>query len=124
MGGRGTFASGNTVAYTFESMGTMNGVKVLRGLNGKHGLPEEAHSSYSYVQVDYNGNFKEIRFYDEEHYLTLEIAYHKEPKLDPSGEPVLHYHLYDKKFNRSEAKRATKAMRKRYGSFVKGVIKT
>ena len=44
MGGRGTFAFGNMVAYTYQTTGTISGVKVLSGLNGKHGLPEEAHS--------------------------------------------------------------------------------
>ena len=45
MGGRGTFASGNTVAYTYVTIEKIEGIKVLKGLNGKHGLPEETHSS-------------------------------------------------------------------------------
>jgi len=123
MGGRGTFASGNNVAYSFETVGTMNGVKVLKGLAGKHGLPEESHSSYAYVQVDHNNNFKELRFYDKNHFLTFEVAYHKEPHLDSSGNPVLHYHMYDKQFNRSKAARVTKAMKRRYSRFIGGVVK-
>ena len=34
MGGRGTFASGNHVGYTYETVGMIEGVKVLQGLNG------------------------------------------------------------------------------------------
>lgn len=36
MGGRGTFAIGNIVAYTYSTTGKIEGVKVLTGLNGKH----------------------------------------------------------------------------------------
>ena len=45
MGGRGTFAAGKTVAYTYQTVDKIEGVKVLVGMNGKHSLPEEAHSS-------------------------------------------------------------------------------
>lgn len=48
MGGRGTFAVGNMVEYTYEKIGEIEGVKVLAGLNGKHGLPEESHRSRVY----------------------------------------------------------------------------
>ena len=39
MGGRGTFASGNNVAYSYETVGKIEGVKVLQGLGQKHDLP-------------------------------------------------------------------------------------
>lgn len=51
MGGRGTYAAENNVAYTYETIGKIAGVKVLSGLNGKHGLPEEAHSSRAYIKL-------------------------------------------------------------------------
>ena len=40
MGGRGTFAAGNDVAYTYQTVEKIEGVKVLKGINGKHGLPD------------------------------------------------------------------------------------
>ena len=42
MGGCGTFAAGNNVAYTYETVGMIDGIKVLRGIegSGKHHLPE------------------------------------------------------------------------------------
>ena len=49
MGGRGTFASGNSVAYNYETVGKIEGVKVLKGTSDKHSLPEEAHSSDAYI---------------------------------------------------------------------------
>ena len=34
MGGRGTFASGNNVAYNYAMVGEIEGVKVLEGIKG------------------------------------------------------------------------------------------
>ncbi len=34
MGGRGTFAAGNFVDFTYETVGYVNGVKVLKGKDG------------------------------------------------------------------------------------------
>ena len=121
MGGRGTFAAGNNVAYRYKTVGKIEGVKVLEGINNAHKLPEEAHSSLAYIRLKPDGTFHEIRFYDKNHFLTFEIAYHPEKNLDPSQKPVLHYHVYDKNFKRSSAKRATKAMKKRYKKFFVGV---
>ena len=85
MGGRGTFASGKNVAYTYETVGKIEDVKVLKGLGGRHSLPEEAHSSSAYIKLKPNGTFHEMRIYDKEHYLVAEIAYHPEPKLTGNG---------------------------------------
>ena len=45
MGGRGTFASGKNVAYSYETVGKIEGVKVLKGIGQARGLPVESHSS-------------------------------------------------------------------------------
>lgn len=96
MGGRGTFASGNTVQYSYETVGIIEGVKVLAGIGGKHGLPEEAHSSNAYIKLKPDGTFHEMRFYDKDHYLVKEIAYHPEPNLNNGNrsENILHIHEY------------------------------
>lgn len=120
MGGRGTFAAGINVPYTYKTSGYIEGVKILTGLNGKHSLPEEAHASNAYIKLKPDGTFHEMRFYDKDHYLTLEIAYHPEGKIGPKGKPVLHYHTYDRDFNRTVHK-MTKAMRKHFSKFLKGV---
>lgn len=121
MGGRGTFASGNPVAYTYITVGKIAGVKVLEGLNGKHSLPEEAHSSLAYIKLKPDGTFHEMRIYDKDHYLQYEIAYHPEKHIDPSGRPVLHYHIYDRNFGRSKAIKMPKAMKKHFRKYLKGV---
>lgn len=51
MSGRGTFTIGNNVDYTYETIDKIEGVKVLSGKNGKHGLPEESHSSTAYIKI-------------------------------------------------------------------------
>ena len=58
MGGRGTFASGNTVPYTYNTVVKIGGIKVLKGMQGKHGLPEEAHSSNAYISLHPNGSVR------------------------------------------------------------------
>ena len=124
MGGRGTFASGNLVAYKYETIGFIEGVKVLQGIGNIHKLPEEAHSSNLYIRLKPDGTFHEMRIYDKDRHLTLEIAYHREPSLDRSGISVLHYHTYDKAFNRSKAYVLTKKMHKKYKKYFKGVVTT
>lgn len=59
MGGRGTFASGNPVPYTYETVDKIDGVKVLQPIDKSksYKLPEEAHSSSSYVLLDKGGVF-------------------------------------------------------------------
>jgi hypothetical protein len=121
MGGRGTFAIGNMVAYTYETIGFIEGIKILSGLNGKYGLPEEAHSSHAYIKLKKDGTFHEMRVYDKDHYLRFEIAYHPEPLLDKSRKPVLHYHVYDRNFHRSSAMKMSKSMKKHFRKYLNGV---
>lgn len=125
MGGRGTFAAGNSVTYTYETVGFIDGIKVLHGLNGKHGLPEEAHSSIAYIKLKPDGTFHEIRIYNREHFAYLEIAYHPEPSVNNGNkrDNVLHYHFIDKNFNRSDAIRLHKgsALYKKFRKYFRGV---
>ena len=124
MGGRGTFAIGNDVVYTYETVGKIEGVKVLKGLNGKHGLPEEAHSSYAYIKLKPDNTFHEMRIYDKEHYLVKEIAYHPEPRLNNGNrtENVLHIHMYKRdNFNDRQPRFLTKKEIAKYKKYLKGV---
>ena len=95
MGGRGTFASGNSVAYNYETVGKIEGVKVLKGTGNLHDLPVEAHSSKAYIKLHPDGRFSMMRFYDRNLYLVKEIAYHPEAHLDKSRKPILHIHEYE-----------------------------
>ncbi len=130
MGGRGTFAVGNKVAYTYETVETIEGVKVLQGISGKHGLPESSHNSKAYIKLKPNGTFHEMRFYNKDHILYMEIAYHPEQSLTGDRHTsVLHYHLYDSRFStnktgtfgRSNAKLLTDDMKAKYRKYFKGV---
>lgn len=130
MGGRGTFASGNNVDYVYQTVEKISGVKVLSGIDGKHGLPESSHSSSAYIKLNQNGTFREMRFYGKDHVLTMEIAYHPEPSLTGNRHtPILHYHLYDNRFSinkagpftRTKAMLLTEDMKARYRKYFKGV---
>lgn len=130
MGGRGTFAAGNPVPYTYKKVGEIEGVKVLEGTGSNHGLPASSHSSEAYIKLKPDGTFHEIRFYDKNHILYLEIAYHPESSLTGNNEiPVLHYHTYDPSFSltkegnggRSKAQYLTREMIERYKKFFKKV---
>ena len=94
MGGRGTFASGNNVAYTYKTVGKINGVKVLQPQNSNNALklPEESHSSTAYLLLDKNGVFRQYREYNDRHEVVLEIGYHNEPVL--GQDKILHAHIH------------------------------
>lgn len=89
MGGRGTYAVGKNVSYTYKTVGKIEGVKVLKGLVGKHGLPEEAHSSSSYISLYNDGSVKQIRVYNKDHtsFVDIEYSVHQ-------GHKKLHAHDY------------------------------
>lgn len=122
MGGRGTFASGNSVAYRYETVGKIEGVKVLKGIGGKHALPEEAHLSNAYIKLKPDGTFHEMRIYDKAHYLVKEIAYHPEQSLTGNRhEQILHVHEYDRNFKRTNARPISKQEYELYKKYFKGV---
>ncbi len=118
MGGRGTYASGKNVAPSYETIGYLEGVPVLRGLGNKHNLPEESHSSSAYILLYPDGNFHRMRVYDSDHYLTTEIEIHPEDKLDKSKKPVLHIHQYDRNFSRSDARLLSKQELNKYQKYL------
>ena len=89
MGGRGTYAAGNNVAYTYQTVGAIEGIKVLQGLSGKHGLPEEAHSSSAYISLHPNGKVKQLRLYNSNLTARTDIEYSVH-----QGELSLHAHDY------------------------------
>ena len=52
----------------------------------------------------------------------MDIAYHYEGNLkNDSNGKALHYHTYDKNFNRSKALPITKELYKKYKKYLKGV---
>lgn len=119
MGGRGSFAAGRSVPYTYRTVGYINGVKVLEGIGNQHGLPAESHSSFAYIKVDERG-FKEMRFYDKDHYLIRELAYHIEPSVDPSHKPILHIHDYKRdNFRERPPRLLTESEYEQYRKFLK-----
>ena len=125
MGGRGTYAADNNITITFKTVGYIEGIKVLEGINGKHGLPEESHSSNAYIQLNRDGTFRTMRIYGDDHYLQYEIAFHPEPNLNNGNrrEKVLHIHEYKQKdnFKQRTARRLTKDEIEKYRKYLVGV---
>mgnify|MGYP004525105897 FL=1 len=74
-----------------------------------------------------DGTFHEMRFYNEHHYLIMEIAYHPEPNLNNGNrtENILHVHEYPQQdnFRVRPAHRITKQEYEKYKKFFKGVPK-
>ena len=125
MGGRGTYAAGKNVAYTYETVGKIDGVKVLQPKDPKSSfkLPEEAHSSSSYIVLDKTGVFRQYREYNEQHLPVFEIGYHFEKGLSKHGEAVFHYHGYSSPGvdNRGKAQPITPEIYEKYKKYFKGV---
>ncbi len=95
MGGRGTFAVGNNVAYTYKTVGKIDDVKILQPIDNTKAfkLPEESHTAgNSYVLLDKNDVFHQFRKYDENHRAIWEIDYHQESSLGKGK--VLHVHVH------------------------------
>ena len=116
--------------YKYKKVGMVEDVKVLQGLNGEHSLPESSHSSNAYIKLKSDGTFHEMRIYDNNHVLRMEIAYHPEKSITGNNHtPVLHYHIYDDRFSknatgkfiRSAAKPLTDELFKKYKKYFIGV---
>lgn len=76
MGGRGTFAAGRNVPFTYKTIGTLDNVPILRGLGNQHNLPEERHSSNAYIKQYPNGTFQRYREYSPNGTIKFDIDYH------------------------------------------------
>ena len=121
MGGRGTYASGNNVPFSYRTIDKIHGVKVLEGLKNIHKLPEEAHQSNAYIRLDKNGNFYQYRHYDKNHQLKLEIGYHIEPNISKSGKPVFHIHEYSNNMQQRTTRPITEKEYNKYKRFFRGI---
>ncbi len=116
MGGRGTFSLGVKTADAFETVGKINGVKVLEKKNKSESknLPEEAHSSKAYLLLDDNGIFRKYREYDK-HIIQFEIEYGTH-----AAKKFLHYHPYING-ERQSAEQISPSMIEKYKKFFKGL---
>lgn len=96
MGGRGTYAAGNNVDYTYKAVGKIDGVKILQSIDSTRSLklPEEAHSGSSYVLLDKDGVFHQYREYNANHEVIMEIGYHHENAFGKGD--ILHIHILQK----------------------------
>ena len=95
MGGKGTYSTGQSPAYTYETVGFLDGVKIIQPIDKTKALklPEESHTpGNSYVLLDKNGVFHQYREYNDNHEVVLEIGYHHESTLGAGD--ILHVHVH------------------------------
>ena len=88
MGGRGAYTEGKQQNYVYETVGKVDGVKVLVSINAKssYSMPAEAHSASSYTILDKkHGKFRQYREFNDNHLPTFEIGYHFESGLSENG---------------------------------------
>ena len=95
MGGKGTYSTGQSPAYTYETVGKIGDVKILEPIDKSQSrkLPEESHTpGNKYVLLDKDGVFHQYREYNDNHEITFEIGYHHESSLGKGD--VLHVHIH------------------------------
>lgn len=120
MGGRGTYASGNNVPYTYKTIGTIDGIKVLVALDPQRrsSLPQEAHSSRGYISLNpRTGDFEQYREYGDNKRVLFDIDYHK---TSPNGPLILHWHTWDENGIRSPELPPTPEIIQKFEDIMKG----
>ena len=126
MGGRGAYTEGKQQNYVYETVGKIDGVKVLIPVNktSSHSMPAEAHSSDSYIILDKKyGEFRQYREYNKNHLPTFEVGYHFESGLSENGKNVFHIHEFSKPGieNRQGSRLMTPDEITKYKKYFKGI---
>ena len=94
--------NGHVTTNEYDSTKMILDAVVLKGNEGRHGLPDYSHSpNRKYIKENPNGTFRELREYDENGFPIIEIAYHPEQSLTGNRhENVLHFHLFKSNLER------------------------
>ncbi len=88
--------------------------------NDSHALPEEAYSSSAYILKYGDGQFKQVRFYNDDHTAKFDIDNHIEPKLSGNGNSVYHIHEYHNGVRDKVGRLLTKSEYNKYKKFFQG----
>lgn len=101
MASRGSFTkNGYVTTDEYETLSEIGeDIKILSGLGDNHSLPDFAHSPNSvYAKMKFDGKtLHEMRIYDKNGNIIIEIAYHPEPNINNGDRQsnIVHFHLYD-----------------------------
>ncbi len=117
MGGRGSYASGKRT-YEYETIGMIEGVKVVRRINGSNKVPEESYTSKAYIVKNKDGSIRQYREFDEKHKPKMDVDYQIKPSYDKKNK-TLHIHDY-KNGERQPARIPTKDEYSKYEKYFKG----
>ena len=77
----------------YETVGTIEGVKVVRRISGSNKVPEESYTSKAYMTLYKDGNFQRLRIFDDSHKPKFDIDYHTEQSKYKNS-PVLQDYFY------------------------------
>jgi len=112
--------NGHVTTDEYKTKRLVYDAKVLVGKDGNHGLPDYSHSpNRIYIKENSDGSFREMRIYDEEGIMYLEIAYHAEEALTGNRhDKVLHYHLINKELKRSDARKMSSEIYCKYKKYL------
>lgn len=117
MGGRGAFLkSGGFTEYQYETINTIDGIKVLRFKNGNQKLPEFSNTSDKYFGINSNERIIQLRIYDSR---IASIDFDWGHSHGGSGINHVHFHEWVDGVRQSEAKPMTKAQIRKYGALIK-----
>ena len=121
MGGRGTYASGNNVPFTYRTTGKISGIKVVAKIDtSKSGdLPLESHTSDAYISLYPDGTFHQCRFYNKDHTANYDIDYHWK-NINGKREMVYHIHVWKKGEREKIGRVLTAAEIKKYNKIIGG----
>jgi len=101
----------------YKTVGYIAGIKVLEALkNGKHGtLPDMSNTpSTSYILLNKNGGFKQLRIYDDTRHPVIDVDFGKPHR----GSDKLHIHTW-KGGRENNGRSLTKKEKKKYGKILK-----
>ena len=123
MGGRGTYSAGINVPFTYECTGKIDDVKILRPIDSTDSLnlPADSHSSESYILIDNDDVFKQMRIYNADLTWKMDIDFDGEHKLTGHRQKVIHIHEFDENGNRTILRYPTAEERKKYSKYFVGL---
>ena len=116
MGSRGASAGGSGVPSGWKIVDYKYGIPVLQPTNPKQSLSLPSKSNIpgvSYILLDRNGNFKQMRIYGEDNNPVKDIDYHP-----VNGKQFLHKHEYINGVRQKEHTPLTKSEHDEYDKFL------
>lgn len=109
----------------YKCVNIINNVKVLKDSSGdhEHGLPTISHTpGTSYLDLNKDGTLHQLRIFDKSRHPIVDIDYGEHGEF--GKQKTLHIHFWKgSTHNRNNARLFKRKDLKRYGKYLKGIIK-